>query len=281
MNTTRVMIIGDKGQDVRALQHALKKTGIDLLIDGDFGEKTEQAVMAYQRSIGLVVDGIAGPKTLAALAGADCSCLLKESDLIRAADRLGAELASIKAVNEVESRGSGFFAPGKPAILYERHIMYRELRNASGSTDGDPESFDREVNHLVATQPNLVNPRPGGYSGGMAEHQRLARAKLIDTEAAISSCSWGAFQIMGFHAARLGYPSAQAYADAMKVSEGNQLDAFVRFIEADPALHKALKARQWAKFARIYNGPAYARNLYDVKLARAYARHKALLQEAA
>lgn len=273
-----VLSNGSRSHSVRNLQVALKKAGFDLFVDGDFGDATEKAVIAYQRSVGLVVDGIAGPKTLAALAGHDCKCLLKESDLVRAADRLGVDLPSIKAVNEVESRGSGFFAPGKPAILYERHIMHRGLSIVGA---GDAEYIAKTVAHLVATQPNLVNPRPGGYSGGIAEYPRLARAKMIDATTAISSCSWGAFQIMGFHYAHLGYPSAQAFQAAMEVSEGNQLDAFVRFIEADPALHRALKGRQWAKFARIYNGPAYARNLYDVKLARAYARHDQLLQEAA
>ncbi|MBV5553030.1 N-acetylmuramidase family protein, partial [Pseudomonas aeruginosa] len=45
------------------------------------------------------------------------------------------------------------------------------------------------------------------------------------------------------------------------------------FIDTDPALHKALKARKWADFARLYNGPDYKRNLYDTKLARAYEQH--------
>ena len=170
--------------------------------------------------------------------------------------------ATIKAVNEVESRGAGFFEPGKPAILFERHIMYRQLSAIeSGEVEGQLAS---SVAHLVAVQPDIVNPRAGGYIGDMAEYRRLARAKMIHTEAAISSCSWGAFQIMGFHYAHLGYASEQAFADAMKVSEANHLDAFVRFIEADPALHKALKNRQWAKFARIYNGPAYALSLIHI-----------------
>ena len=44
-------------------------------------------------------------------------------------------------------------------------------------------------------------------------------------------------------------------------------------VEAEPALHKALKAKKWPEFAKRYNGPAFARNLYDVKLERAYERH--------
>ena len=58
-------------------------------------------------------------------------------------------------------------------------------------------------------------------------------------------------------------------------SEAEHFEAFVRFIETDPALHKALKGKKWAQFAKLYNGPAYARNLYDVKLERAYTRHTA------
>ncbi|MEH6565105.1 MAG: N-acetylmuramidase family protein [Halopseudomonas sp.] len=266
---SQLLQLGSKGHAVRDLQAALTRAGYRVKLDGDFGPATESAIIALQRSKGLVVDGIAGAKTLAALGGKDCSSQLKEADLIAAADRLGVGLASIKAVNEVESRGEGFFAPGKPAILYERHVMHDLL---SASHDA------QDVAELAALHPNLISTAPGGYAGGVSEYPRLARARMIDAEAATGACSWGAFQIMGYHAPRLGYASAQAMADAMQQSEAEHLEAFVRFIEADPALHKALKARKWAAFAKGYNGPAYARNLYDVKLARAYARHRELIQ---
>ena len=55
-----------------------------------------------------------------------------------------------------------------------------------------------------------------------------------------------------------------------------QLDAFVTFIASDATLHKALKARKWAEFAKLYNGPAYKENLYDAKLAQAYERFERL-----
>ena len=64
----------------------------------------------------------------------------------------------------------------------------------------------------------------------------------------------------------------EAFVAAQHESEGAQLAAFVGFIETDPGLHKALAGRKWAAFARGYNGPAYAENLYDVKLERAYTR---------
>lgn len=265
---------GDRGQDVRVLQQRLNSAGASLYADGLFSDATETAVRAYQAKMGLVADGIAGAKTLAALTGSDCSGLLRNATLSHAAARLGVEVAAVLAVNEVESLGAGFLDNGKPKILFERHIMYRQLAQARTPEDNTA-ALQAHADELAATQPNLVNRRPGGYAGGTAEHQRLAHARLIDDTCALESASWGAFQIMGFHAVRLGYASVQEFAAHMAKDENEQFEAFVRFLEADPALLKALKAKKWAVFAKGYNGPDYQRNLYDTKLERAYQRHAA------
>ncbi|MBA6043583.1 N-acetylmuramidase family protein [Pseudomonas lactis] len=263
---------GDRSQPVLILQKNLNKHGANLTLDGDYGDATETAVRAYQVKVGLVADGVAGNKTQTSLAGGDCAQLLRNNDLVTAAERLGVPLASIYAVNEVESRGKGFLDNGKPVILYERHIMYRQLATPRNAGD-DPAELKRHAGQLAVATPALVNPKRGGYIGGTAEHQRLAMARLIDDTAALESASWGAFQIMGFHWKRLGYASVQEFVAAMSAGESQQFDAFTRFIETDPALHKALKARKWAEFAKLYNGPDYLRNLYDTKLQRAYERH--------
>lgn len=263
---------GDRGQAVRTLQQRLNLHGAGLNTDGDFGDATELAVRNYQRKVGLVIDGIAGSKTAQALAGADCSNLLQHALLLSAAARLGVELAAIMAVNEVESQGSGFLDNGKPKILFERHIMYRQLGTPRLPGD-DAAELRAHADQLAAEQPNLVNPKSGGYAGGTAEHQRLANARLIDDVCALESASWGAFQVMGYHAERLGYASVTDFADRMGRDENEQFEAFVRFIEADPALLKSLKGKKWAAFAKAYNGPNFARNLYDIKLERAYQRH--------
>lgn len=272
MTTPITLRHGSKGQAVQQLQWALNAAGAKLVPDGDFGDATEKAVRAYQFKMGLVADGIAGPKTHAALAGADCSKLLQNSHLVAAAKRLGVELAVIYAVNEVESAGAGFLANGKPKVLFERHVMHARLSLVRNEGD-DSAALLAHADQLATTYPALVNRKPGGYAGGAAEHVRLAQARLIDALAADESASWGAFQIMGYHAQRLGYASVAEFVELMHRSEADQFEAFVRFIEKDAALHKALKAKKWAEFARRYNGPAYARNLYDVKLERAYQRH--------
>ncbi len=270
---TQLLSNGSRGLAVRNLQAALRLDGFAIQVDGDFGDNTEAVVRAYQRKVGLVDDGVAGPKTQAALQGYDTSRYLKRKDLQQAAERLDVPLASVMAVNQVESRGEGFAANGRPVILFERHVMCRQLL-AHGMDEFS-------VGALSAARPGLVNIQPGGYIGGTAEHQRLAQAQQIHVAAALESASWGLFQIMGYHWQRLGYQDAKHFADTMALSEAAQLDAFVTFIETDPALHKALKGKKWAEFAKRYNGPAYAKNLYDVKLARAYAQFAGEQEQAA
>ncbi len=64
----RILELGSKGPDVTALQKRLRKLGFSPgLIDGKFGTSTRVAVIAFQRSEGLLPDGIVGSRTAAAL----------------------------------------------------------------------------------------------------------------------------------------------------------------------------------------------------------------------
>lgn len=59
---------GAHGAQVRALQHSLTKLGFSPgKVDGSYGPHTERALEGFQRAHALAVDGILGPKTLAAL----------------------------------------------------------------------------------------------------------------------------------------------------------------------------------------------------------------------
>jgi peptidoglycan hydrolase-like protein with peptidoglycan-binding domain len=59
---------GATGNAVRRLQRALRRTpDLDLVVDGQFGPKTEDAVKQFQQGAGLVMDGVVGPLTWAAL----------------------------------------------------------------------------------------------------------------------------------------------------------------------------------------------------------------------
>lgn len=63
----RLLKKGDKGQDVKDIQIALDIHGYKLVVDGDFGPRTDAAVKDFQKKNKLKVDGIVGPKTREAL----------------------------------------------------------------------------------------------------------------------------------------------------------------------------------------------------------------------
>ncbi|MFB3132816.1 MAG: DUF4231 domain-containing protein [Rhodothermales bacterium] len=186
---------------------------------------------------------------------------LTEADFIEVADNLGIELAAMKAVAEVEAGGSGFKGD-KPKILFEGHIFWRRL-NAHGI---DPAP-------LLSGNENVLHKKWSRKYYREDQYARLEKARQINEDAALESASWGMFQIMGFHWESLGYASAKAFVDLMYKSEGEHLKAFAKFMKVNK-LVRYLKNLNWAKFARGYNGPGYAANKYDIKMAEAYKKHK-------
>ena len=182
---------------------------------------------------------------------------LQLEDLRQAARRLGCDVPAIRAVVEVESLGGGYQRDGRPKVLFERHCFHRETKG-----------------RWSALYPDISSPQAGGYRGGAAEYERLARAMELDRTAALRSASWGAYQIMGFNHALVGFDTVGGFVEAMVESSARQLAAFIAFIETS-GLAEALRTHDWAGFARGYNGPAFRRNRYDEKLARAYRRFAA------
>ena len=62
--SARPLRLGDSGADVKQVQKMLKKLGYyKYKIDGDFGSKTEAAVIKFQTAKGLAPDGIVGSET--------------------------------------------------------------------------------------------------------------------------------------------------------------------------------------------------------------------------
>jgi len=181
---------------------------------------------------------------------------LGDSDFSRAAAALGAAPAAVQAVADVETSGNAFDERGRPRILFERHYFHR-------LTAG---KFD-------ASHPAISAPTAGGYGTFAEQYGKLAVAYRLDPDAALRSASWGRFQIMGDNHAAAGFASVRAFVAALVRSEAAHLDAFVAFVACNQAMVQALRARDWAAFARRYNGPAFAKNCYDAKLAEAYGRY--------
>ena len=70
---------GDQGEEVKTIQENLTRLGFSLgRIDGDFGEKSERAVVRFQEEMGLYADGIVGPDTQSAIDQALMEQLLEQ-----------------------------------------------------------------------------------------------------------------------------------------------------------------------------------------------------------
>ena len=184
---------------------------------------------------------------------------LTDADYERVARGLGVEVAAIRAVAEAESPRGPFLPDGRPSILFERHY-FRRL------TDG---AFD-------ASNPDLSGParRAGQYGTYTRQWDRFDEASRLNRRAAIESASWGRFQVMGENWRAAGYASADAFAADANTEQG-QLRQFVGYMRGRPGALEALRDRDWAAFARAYNGPNYRQNAYDTRMREYYERFSA------
>lgn len=162
----------------------------------------------------------------------------------------------VRAVVEVEASGSGFDAQGRPKMLFEPHVFWRELG---------------EQKRAVAFNQGLAYPKWGTNAYPKDSYPRLALAVKIDRPAALRSASWGLGQIMGFNHKACGYHNVEAMVDAMLDDEEKHLEAMIKFISSE-GLDDELRRGEWAAFARVYNGPKYAAHGYHTKLAAAFAK---------
>lgn len=270
---------------VLRLQLGLRNAGKKVDLDGIFGPQTEKALVGFQAANGLPETGETDPATWIKLAPPPTPAYggvraepgrITSADITTAASKLNIDEASVKAVIRVESAGSGFIG-SRPKILFEGHIFWRELKKRGV----DPST--RDIGDYADVLYEKWTRR--FYRRGDGEHDRLEKAEQCALQlgltqpdahdAACASASWGLFQILGNNYKACGFDSASKFAGSMATGESEQLKAFCNFVIADPPLHQALKEKRWADFARKYNGPAYAQNRYDQKLAEAYTRNQA------
>ncbi|WP_300566927.1 N-acetylmuramidase family protein [Flavobacterium sp.] len=265
----------NKAPEVITLCDMLSKIGYSVTVSESFTLEVDAAVKDFQSKNNLVVDGVVGIKTWSKLFEKNSQFIshndkfLSEQDLMEFANNFQLELATVKAVNEVESSGKGFLMSGKPKILFEGHVFWRELEKRGINPSQYLNANTADVLYHSWTRKY--------YLGGDAEYNRLDEAIHINSnkefeDAANASASWGAFQIMGFHALSLGYSSIDEFVQKMYINEGEHLNAFGRFLNVNNLITH-LQNKNWAEFARRYNGEGYRTNKYDEKLANAYRKY--------
>jgi hypothetical protein len=220
--------------DIATLQRRLTTLGYSISIDGRYGPRTRAAVLA----------ALTDPADTAVVA-ADINGLAEQWEI---------EPAALWAVRDVEASGSGF-ADGRPKLLFEPHRFSR----ATGHR------FDGS--HPTISYRSWDRTRyPASQA---ARYDQLLDAIALDVDAGFASASYGAFQILGENWKICGEDDPFDFAITEAMGELGQLRHFTRFCHGN-GLVPALRRKDWAAFARGYNGTAYKVNRYDEKLAAAY-----------
>lgn len=167
------------------------------------------------------------------------------------ANLLGIAPELVQTVARVESQGD------LKGFLFEPHVFSR-LTNGK---------YDQ-------TRPDISYPKWDRSRYPKRREDRLiqfGRAVATEPIKAYESASWGLFQIMGFNYKIAGFTSAIGMSEVLQSSVEANVIAFGKVIRAMD-LVDTLRAKEWKKFARVYNGPGYALNHYDIKLQNEYDR---------
>lgn len=191
---------------------------------------------------------------------------LTAADYAEIADELGIEAPAIRAVVEIETgktrRG---ITPDSLAVI---NFDLTVFRRAAAKRGIDLNNYT-ESHATVFEKPDIA--RYGSQQ--RAQHARLDAAMSIDSIAAIESTFWGMFQIGGFNWKLCGASSRGEFVQLMRRSEYDQLRLFANFIR-NTGLLGPLKEKNWAAFAKRYNGPTYASRRYHTRMAAAYRRYR-------
>lgn len=179
---------------------------------------------------------------------------MEKQSIIDAAKIIGCKPEVIVAVARKESSSNGFLSTGEPAILFEPHIFWKQLRKRGI----DPNVFAKNPRYSDILYP-VWGSKPYGKSS--KQHARLQLASEIDREAALQSASWGKFQIMGFNYRACGCITLQDFVNKIYKSEEDHLILFVNYIKAS-RLDDELREEDFDGFAAGYNGPQWRKNNY-------------------
>ncbi|WP_028716871.1 N-acetylmuramidase domain-containing protein [Paracoccus sp. J39] len=186
---------------------------------------------------------------------------LTDIDVARVGRLIGAGEDEIRAVIEVETSGGGFDSHGRPKMLFEPHVFWRELGAGPKRTRAEAQG--------------LAYQRWGTAPYPRDSYPRLTLAMGIDINAALRSASWGLGQILGGNHKAAGYPTPGDMVAAFCDNETAHLEAMISFIISE-GLDDELRRHDWSGFARGYNGAGYATHGYHTKLAVAFKRWQAI-----
>lgn len=263
----------------------------------ELGVKTKSTTTADGKPLTVVTGDIPDLSFLGEYVGGE----ITEDDIKAAAKELGCEAGLIYAIAKQESGKSSFLKIDKkvvPSILYERHWFSKltdrvydekyhdisakqayhktkkkkileEEKDENGNKKEKKkgkQKFRYEIVDEKTGKPPVADDIYG--SVGLPQYRRLVKAYQLDKNAALQSCSWGKFQIMGFNFKAAGYSDVFSFVKSMSSGDPSHIKAFLKFAKSNKILLNGLKDKNFEKIAEGHNGgswrdvnPEYASNL--------------------
>jgi len=214
-------------------------------------------VCSIQPKVRINLNGLSGlDKTMAIIFNS------KASFLFKAAATLGCRAGPLAATLYKESRGDGYGPDGRMTVRLENHVLYSKYTLGIANRVA---KFDEYFSPHTGTANHVYTNTPGGPKVSFHGNQNkewdalgVAQSRLSDTSALLSH-SMGVAQIMGFNWESVGFSSPQDMFIKMSRSLEEQLNAYVKFIQAHSACLRAIRdPPNFRNFASCYNGdPVY------------------------
>ena len=156
----------------------------------------------------------------------------------------------LSAITRIETKNGGISVYTKlPIIRFELHIFDNMI---------SPEERQRTFHVFAYGENKTFNHYIGPTSVHLnqdTEWESFFLARLINTEAAMLSTSYGFAQIMGFNYDLIGY--RDVYTMYLHSYDGDeQYDMFFSYLKNKPGLLQALRDKNLEQIALLYNGPA-------------------------
>lgn len=186
---------------------------------------------------------------------------LKPPDFVRVGEQYDIEPWKLHGLSDQEvPNGNGFDQGGRLMAVPELHQWTKRTAHAYDKLY--PDFFQ---DGFIA--PSRVGPRhpyrikynsdsKTANEARWAEY--IAPMAAINFDKALESCSWGAFQFMGFNWRKLVGPTYESAFEVIQYlysSQRAQLDVACRLLIADNGF-EALRRGDWTAFAKVQNGSA-------------------------
>lgn len=146
---TAVLKMGSSGSQVRTLQTKLNNWGYNCgTVDGIFGSKTLNAVKQFQKNNGLVVDGIVGAKTAAAL-GMSLSSSSSSNSSYNSSD-----VYLLAKCIYAESRGEPYLGQVAVGAVVLNRVKSSSFPNSIAGVIYQPYAFTAVIDGQINLEPN-------------------------------------------------------------------------------------------------------------------------------